>query len=357
MKAQALAMVFTETEAPFVVEHIDFPQLKEGELLIKNSYSTICTSDLHTFYGRRHSCSHSVLGHEIIGTVEEIGSDPILDYHQNPLQIGDRITWSVYAHDPNSVTAQKGYPQKSEGLYKYGHEQMTEEYKLNGGFATHCHLRKGTSIFKLPETLNDREAAPLNCTHATIAGALRLAGNLKGKNILINGTGMLGLSACAMARENGAEQVWAQDISQPKAEQSLLFGADRFFIFEQDDIETASRESGGIDIIIETSGSPAAVEKCTDLLNIGGTLVLVGSVFPQRNISINAERLVRGLISIKGLHNYKPKDLDQAVSFLTKAKTRYPFAELVGKEYDLFALDAAFETGNQGQYFRVGIRP
>ncbi|AWW32197.1 alcohol dehydrogenase [Echinicola strongylocentroti] len=353
----AKAMVFMDANTPFSPATIDLPQLKEGELLVKNHYATICASDLHTFYGRRQSCGHSILGHEIIGIIKALAEEGVTDFFGSPLKVGDKITWSVYAHDPLSPTSKKGFPQKSEALYKYGHEQMNETYKLNGGFSSHCHLRKGTTIFRLPSSLTEKEAAPLNCTHATIAGALRLAGNLKGKNVLVNGVGMLGLSACAMAKENGAAQVWAQDLDPEKVAFSKAFGADHTLLFEGLESKELIDTHGEIDVIIETSGVPEAMEKCVQLLGIGGTIVLVGAVFPQRDLSVNAEYLVRNLLTIKGLHNYIPEDLAAAIEFLTAAASKYPFESLVGKEFPLGQLDSAFEAGNEGGYYRVGIKP
>ncbi|GGF19389.1 alcohol dehydrogenase [Echinicola rosea] len=350
-------MVFIDANTPFSPTIIDLPQLKEGELLVRNHYATICASDLHTFYGRRKSCGHSILGHEIIGTITALAGKGVLDYFGNPLKKGDKITWSVYAYDPQSPTSRKGFPQKSEALYKYGHEQMNEAYKLNGGFSSHCHLREGTTIFKLPYSLTEKEAAPLNCTHATIAGALRLAGNLKGKNVLVNGVGMLGLSACAMAKEKGAAQVWAQDLHPDKLAFSKSFGADHTILFKDLESKILTKPYGKIDIIIETSGVPEAMEKCIQLLGIGGTMILVGAVFPQRDLLVNAEHLVRNLLTIKGLHNYIPQDLASAIDFLSTAKRKYPFESLVGKEFALEELDSAFEAGNEGRYYRVGIKP
>lgn len=102
---------------------------------------------------------------------------------------------------------------------------------------------------------------------------------------------------------------------------------------------------------------PEAMENCLHMLGIGGTIILVGAVFPQRNLSINAEFLVRNLLTIKGLHNYIPEDLATAISFLTKAKAKYPFDSLVGREFSLEQLDSAFEAGSHGKYYRVGVKP
>ncbi|UZR97492.1 zinc-binding dehydrogenase [Chondrinema litorale] len=355
MEETAVAMVFEKEASPFVVQEFYLPDLSEGEVLVKTEFATICTSDLHTFYGRRTSHCHSILGHEIIGHVDKIAANGVKDFTGNLLKEGDRVTWAVYAHDAESKMSKKGFPQKSENLYKYGHQKIDGNCQLNGGFASHCHLLKGSSIFKIPETLSAEEAAPLNCTHATTAGAIRLAGDLKGKTVLVSGAGMLGLSACAMAKENGANAVLVNDIQETRMEMALSFGTD--FLLNENEFTTTKHKKfkGEIDIIIETSGQPNAIENTLEKLTTGGIIILVGAVFPQRNISINAEKIVRKLLTIKGLHNYIPDDLKQAIQFLQDAKDKYPFKKLVGKTFPLNQLDAAFAEGNIGKHYRIGI--
>jgi len=353
----AKAMVFKDVAKPFELQEFDLPQLNEYEVLLRTNYATICSSDLHTFYGRRAGQRPCILGHEVVGTVIALGSDSIKDYYGVPINLGEQLSWSVYAHEPNCMMSRIGLPQKSKSLYKYGHEELKEDCILNGGFGTHFLLKKGTVLFKLPSTLTPQEAAPLNCTHATIAAALRMAGDVKSKNVLISGVGMLGLSASSMAKEQGASHISALDINLHKLERACEFGTDTIFHaeIETSTIKEKAASFGGIDIIIETSGVPSALEKGFELLNTGGIMVLVGSVYPQRNISINAEKIVRRILSIRGIHNYAPQDLATAIRFLEQAKHKYPFHSLVEVEYPLNDLDAAFEAGNQNGYYRVGV--
>jgi putative phosphonate catabolism associated alcohol dehydrogenase len=356
---QARAMVFEAVGQPFSQVQMELPELNTDEALIQIDYTTICTSDLHTFYGKRGGACHSILGHEIMGTIVKVPVEGIHDYYGHSLQIGDRVTWSVYAHDKSDPMAKKGIPQKSNDLFKYGHEPMNGQNPLNGGFATHCHLRHGSTLFKLPSNLSQKEAAPLNCTHATMAGAIRLAGDLNGKNVLVNGVGMLGLSACAIAKELGANTVFSMDVDESRLTHSKKFGVSMGL----DAVLTASEvldivaKEGGIDVVIETSGVPSAIEKSMAILNIGGICVMVGAVYTQRDLAINAEHMVRKLLTLKGLHNYAHDDLRFAIDFLSKNHKKYPFGELVGAEFPLHQLDDAFELAHEGTYYRVGIHP
>lgn len=359
MKNEALAMVFNEAEKPFFPLPVNLPVLTPGEAIVEITYTTICTSDLHTFYGRRGAHTPSVLGHEVIGRIAHLSETGVRDFYGESLRIGDLVTWSVYAHDHAGEMAAKGIPQKSEPLFKYGHERIGQDDVLSGGFATHCHLRKGTDIFKIPAGISPKEAAPLNCTHATVAGAIRLAGDLHGKNVLVVGAGMLGISACAMSRFAGAKQVLPMDLDIRRIENSKRFGADAGIDarLSPEEIQKVIQPLGGIDVVIDTSGSAEAMEKGLRILNIGGISVWVGAVYSGRNISLNAETVVRRILTIKGLHNYTPEDLSYAVKSLEATRLTYPFESLIEVDFRLSELDKAFKIANESGHYRVGITP
>lgn len=357
MSLQATAMVFTAEGAPFAKEQVILNDTDSNEVLVRIVYTTICTSDLHTYTGRRSSPTPCVLGHEIIGEIITLGKKIKSDYNGLLLNTGDLVTWCVYAYDNKSEMAKRGIPQKSDGLYKYGHHTFNPDDGLNGGFATHCILKKGTAIFKLPDFLTHKQAAPLNCTHATIAGAVRLAGYLKNKNVMITGTGMLGLSACAMAKEGGAKSVYAMDINKERLEVAKKFGADKLIdgkLPVNEILLLTPKEK--IDVIIDTTGIPSVMETGLELLGIGGRAVWVGAVYNQSSTKINAEMIVRNLLTIKGLHNYTPNDLGFAIDFVAENHSKYPFEILVGEDFILEDLSEAFETASSGKHYRVGIK-
>lgn len=356
MNLMPIAMVFTNEEIPFKKQQIPLNDLNHYEVLVRIVYTTICTSDLHTYTGRRNSPCPSVLGHEIVGEIIATGKKIRTDYNGHLLKTGDLVTWCVYAYDNKSKMAKRGIPQKSENLYKYGHQKFTVEDGLNGGFATHCVLKKGTAIFKLPKNLNIKEAAPLNCTHATIAGALRTAGYMENKTVLITGAGMLGLSACAMVTEGGAKSVTVMDIDTERMKFAKKFGANKMIDGKLSLSEIKLHlNNDSFDIVIDTTGVTNVMENGLELLDIGGTAVWIGAVYKQEPVKVNAEMIVRKLLKIKGLHNYTPDDLGFAVDFVAKNRLKYPFDLLIGTEFILDEVDLAFETANTGSFYRVGI--
>jgi alcohol dehydrogenase len=263
------------------------------------------------------------------------------------------VSWSIAASCQRCFYCEQGLPQKCEQLFKYGHQKIDDQHPLSGGLATHCHLAKGSAIIKVPDTLPDFVACPANCATATVAGALRIAGECKGQTIVIFGAGMLGLTAAAMAHEQGAQNIVVSDIDSGRAELALKFGATSIDLNELDGL-TGGR---GADVIFEISGSPDAMESAVDLLRIGGRLILVGAVFPNRAVSLQAEQIVRRMLRIEGLHNYQPADLRTAIKFLMETHDRFPFQELVQREYRLDDINDAVNDALNNRFIRVAIRP
>ncbi len=345
-------VAFMGAGQPMEVQQHPLPVLKAGEVLVKNLYTTLCGSDLHTYCGTRLEKCPTVLAHEIIGAVLALADGhPGVDAGGNPLQIGDRVTWSVFASDPESENALRGMPQKGENLFKYGHEQISETDVFHGGLATHCVLRAGTVVLKLPLSIPMPVAATINCAIATVAGALRLSGSVAGKRVLVTGMGLLGLTCLAMCHHAGASLVAGADIHAERLLPIPAFGGHQAIDLSQ----SASDAPHPFDLAFDMSGAPEAMEFGLKRLALGGTAVWVGAVFKQRPVAVDAEQVIRKLITIKGLHNYNAEDLKQAVQFMSSCWEKYPFGAVVSKEFDLAATEDAFRFAMAERPLRVGI--
>jgi putative phosphonate catabolism associated alcohol dehydrogenase len=330
------------------------PSVGTGEILVKNLYTTICGSDLHTFCGLRHEKTPTILGHEIVGEVVEIGiGHPGADYAGNLLQIGDVVTWSIFSSDPQSAEARRGMPQKASRLFKYGHAQVTDDDSFHGGLAEYCILRKNTVVLKIPVGVPLDVAATINCAVATVSGALRLAGDVKGKRVLITGLGLLGVVCASICRDAGAAQIITADINPDRLDQSLSFGADQAYLLSKDPDNAGL--PGNMDVVFDMSGAPDAMEAGLASLGIGGIAVWVGAVFNSRKVCMDAEQIVRKLIIIKGLHNYNYQDFAYAVDFIGRCHSKFPFETIVGKEFPLKDAQSAFEYAIEHKPLRVGI--
>jgi putative phosphonate catabolism associated alcohol dehydrogenase len=305
--------------------------LAGGEALVRIRCCTVCGSDLHTISGRRPAPSPSILGHEILGEIADPGPGGVRDFHGNALELGERVTWSMVLRH-------------GDMFMKFGHEQITADRALVGGMAEYCHLPVGTAIFRVPAGLPDFAACPANCATATVAAVLRAAGPVRGERVAILGAGMLGLTACAMAREAGAAQVTAIEPDEHRRELALQFGA-------------SNDPPIGITVALEFSGQPEAFEQALELLAPGGRLILAGATFPARAAQVSAERIVRGMIRIRGVYNYEPEDLETALKFLAVHNAAYGFERLVTAQFTLNDTHAAIAYAGKFRPPRVAIIP
>lgn len=357
--ARALAAIFSGSGQPFRLEEFPIPRPGPGEVLVEIMCSTICGSDLHTWHGRRQEPTPCVLGHEIVGRIVSFGARaPRIDLKGDDLTEGDRITWTIAASCGDCFFCRRGLPQKCEHLFKYGHNAIAPGREFSGGFAECCILTAGTGIVKLPENLTDILAAPANCAVSTVAAAFRLAGPIEGSTVAVLGCGVLGTNAVAMARFLGAAKVIACDISPARSALASRFGADHFAKPDQLLEHTRELTEGrGADVTLEFSGAAEAVTGAIASTRTGGTAVIAGTTTPGCGIHLDANELVRRMLTLRGLHNYGPEDLVSAVEFLTDFSSSVPFAELSGGEYALESIEHAFEVSTSSPGQRIAVKP
>lgn len=356
---ETLAAIFEGHPGQMVLRELSIPRPRSAEVLVRVLGCTLCGSDVHTFEGRRSVPVPTVLGHEIVGEIVAFGETAgRTDLAGQALRLGDRVTWAIVAHCGACPMCHCGLPQKCLHGVKYGHEALRPEHELSGGLAAHCLLAAGTSIVRLPADLPLAVACPANCATATVAAAIEAAGELSGRSVCLFGAGMLGLTASAMARSLGAEVVVCVDPVPARCEQALRFGATHVSSPEAlTPLANSLVGPLGFDVVLELSGSPAAFHAAWSLLRTGGTLVLVGSVFPGAPIPIALEQVVRRHLTIRGIHNYAPRHLQTAVNFLAAHHQAVPFADLVTQWLPLSSIAEAFTLSHRPESIRIGVTP
>lgn len=343
-----LAAVLETANEPFSLRTVTVPALQHGQVLVRIRLCAVCGSDLHTFTGRRREALPTIPGHEAVGEIIDIAG-AVNDCDGRPLQIGQRITWSIAVSCHHCDRCRRGLPQKCRSLQKFGHEEFADG-RLSGGLAEYCVLPAGSSIVCVPDSISDRAACSANCATATAAAAVRCAGPLTDRNCVIFGAGMLGLTAGAMLQSASAGSVTIVDVSADRRARAVQFGIPA--------VGPGERPVGdSVDCVLEMSGHPEAVQAGLSLASIGATVVLVGSVSPSAPVSLDPESVVRRCLTICGVHNYTPNDLRTAVSFLEQYTGRYDFESLVETVWPLEGVDEAFACAERERPIRVAIAP
>lgn len=332
----ATAMVW-EGGRTFTPRTLPLPEPTDGQVLVALETATICGSDRHTVSGRRQEACPSVLGHEGVGRVVRSA--------RHGIEVGERVVFSVIAACGDCVRCMRGLSAKCERVRKLGHEPSDGDWMLSGTYATHVLLQAGQEIVPVPVQVPAAVATTAGCAMATVMAVIERAGELGGRRVLVNGVGMLGLVALAVARDAGAEHVVAVDPS-PQARQLAAACADQVLVPD---------EAAGltVDVAMELSGARAGVFTCLDALDLGGTAVLAGTVAPVGEVGLDPELLVRGLRTVTGVHNYEPRHLHRAVEFLAGPGTALPWERILGPAVELTELASAFTT--EGGSFRTPV--
>ncbi len=345
--------VFEKPGVPLKYKTRSFlPKPGVGETLVKIRLSTICGSDIHTIDGKRKEDTPCILGHEAVGEIVTTNS-------RHGFKTGDRVTWSI-ADSCGHCSACTDYqlPEKCDHLFKYGHASISDGTGLNGCYASHIIIRKGTHMVKVPNTISDAVVAPANCALSTMINAVSHIPGVPEK-VVVQGGGLLGLYACGLLKEHGISQVYCLEIKKESLALISSFGAIPVDAnHPQQAIDQILKQSSGpVDVVIEVAGIKDLIPQGIALLRPGGTYILAGLVHPNSQMEVTAEQIIRKCLTIKGVHNYSPKHLDQAVAFLERNVNRLPFESLVSPPFLLSELDTAVMEAKGGAWGRVSVKP
>ena len=239
--------------------------LADTEVLIKVAACGVCGTDVHICHGDKGSAEvipPVVLGHELSGTVMDIGSKV------THLKIGDRV--SV---DPNRYCGECHY-------CKIGKKQLcTSLYAIgvnrDGGFAEYCYVPEAQCYRLAPGVPLEygAMAEPLACCiHGVDRAKIRL-----GDTVLVIGGGAIGLLMVQLARQSGASSVVLSEPVELRREIGLKLGADAVIDPIQEDLrERLTQITGmdGVDVVLECVGNTTATAQAFDAAKRGATVLL-----------------------------------------------------------------------------------
>ena len=353
IRLQAQYQIFKGAGLPFELENRECKvTLAPGEAIVKVILATICGSDLHTVAGHRTEDTPCILGHEGVGEIIEV-------HDRRGFSVGDRVSWTI-GDSCGECSACTTYmlPEKCDLLFKYGHASLAKGSGLNGCYSTHIHIRKGTHMVKLPDEITPTIAAPANCALATMVNAVSQTTTVP-KKAVVQGGGLLGVYACGLLKELGVSDIYCLEINERRFSLIKDFGGIPVHAKnpEKAIAHILHRSGDGVDAVFEVAGKKELIPQGLQLLRPGGDYVLVGLVHPDSDMGVTAEDLIRKCIRIKGVHNYAPWHLDEAIAFLERNKGQLPFEALISPPFRLEEIHDALEEAKKQKWMRVAIQP
>jgi L-idonate 5-dehydrogenase len=243
-------------------------------VLIRNRRVGICGSDLHYFaHGK---CAAFIpdrpfaLGHELSGEIAQLG-DGVTGW-----PLGQRVTVNPARSCGFCRDCKRGRPNLCPNIIMLGSASTTPP--TNGALAEYT-LVRADQLHALPDGMDDSLAAMLE-PFAVGLHAVKRAGTVSGKTVLVTGGGTIGLLTALAARAYGATLVVVSDPVKSRRIKATEWCADAVMDPVSAESVNAALDltAGGFDVIFEASGAPPALRQAFDLVRRGGTLVQIGTL-------------------------------------------------------------------------------
>ena len=275
------AAVCYEFGQPLVVEEIEIDPPQAGEIKVKLAACAICHSDIHYAEGAWGGTLPSIFGHEAAGVVEEVGPGVV------GLQVGDHVVVTLirscghcfYCDQGQLNQCETSFPMDEEGRLHGGDGSDIKQGLRTGAFAEYVVVDQSQAV-AIPKDVPMDSAALLACGVITGLGAVVNSAQVPaGSNVVVIGTGGVGLNSVQGAALCGARTIIAIDLADDKLEAARTFGATHTVNPHDEDTVERVRDltqGRGADYVFVTVGSTKAIEQGVGLLRRAGTLVVVG---------------------------------------------------------------------------------
>ncbi|MFF8594185.1 alcohol dehydrogenase catalytic domain-containing protein [Streptomyces sp. NPDC015220] len=315
-------------------EDVPDPDVKDPtDVVVRVDTVTICGTDLHILKGDVPEVSPgTVLGHEAVGEIVEIGADV------RTVQPGDRVLVScITACGRCRFCREAAYGQclGGGGWILGRHVDGTQAEYVRVPFAD-------LSVHPLPAGVANEDAVLLADVFPTAYEVGVLNGRLRpGDTVAVVGAGPVGLAAIATAHLFAPERIIAVDVAPARLEAARELGAEAVADAREAPEQLVADLTGGLgaDVVVEAVGLPETFEMCTRMVRPGGRVANVG--VHGRPVTLHLEELwIRDLTITTGLVDTRctPTLLRMA------AAGRLPTSRLVTHTFPLERIEEAYEV-------------
>ncbi len=346
MSATMKALRKTNAAKGLEIQEVPVPSVGALDVLVRVSATSICGTDLHIYGWDRWSQGRIkppvTLGHEFCGIVERVGEDV------SAVKPGDFVSAEMHVNCGHCHQCRLGEAHICQNLRIIGID-------LDGAFAEFVKI-PATNIWKLDEAIPEHYAAILdplgNAVHTVLAGAIA------GQTVLVTGCGPIGLMSIAVAKACGSSTVFATETNEHRRLMAEEMGADHVINpFSENPVKKILDATGGtgVDVLLEMSGQPAAIQQGFKALRAGGRASLLG--IPTENVPLD---LVQDVIfkgaTVQGIYGRRMYGTWVQMTALLKAG-RVNLEPLFGERMVLDDFEAAFAKLNSGLAGKILMYP
>ena len=287
-------------DEPLTVVDVDTEAPPAGHVRIAVAACGVCGTDREFHAGHFPGLQWPItLGHEIAGTVAEIGGG-VEDFAE-----GDRVAVGWFGGNCNRcIPCRRGYFMQCERM-------QVPSWQYPGGYAESV-TAPATALAGIPDGLSFVEAAPMGCAGVTTFHGLRQTRAKAGDLVAILGIGGLGHLGVQWSRAMGFETV-AIARGPGKADEATQLGAHHYIDSTAQDVAAELKKLGGAAVVLATANNAAAMAATVGGLGPAGELVAIG-VTPE-NLPISPLDLINSGLSVTGHPSGTSRDVEETLHF------------------------------------------
>ena len=280
-----------------------------GEVVLRVSAAAICHSDIRVYRGLKYARPGVIPGHEIAGTVVEVGT------RINDVRSGDRVAVCPIIACGRCFFCLSGRRHRCL-------ERRTLGYDEHGGLAEY--LLAPASIVGLGHLLPvppglPRERACLTEPLACVLNSLETCGVAAGSSLLIIGAGPMGLLHLLLARALGAGAILISEPDEARAETARGMGPSDVIDPRQQDLQATVREHTeglGADAVVVTAGLSEPLEASLASVRRQGVVNLFAGFPPDTRVALDPNTIHYSEVRLTGSQNASPEQYRRALQLL-----------------------------------------
>ncbi len=322
------------------------PAVGEDDVLIQVKATSICGTDLHIYewnpWARDHVSLPLIVGHELCGVVVDKGANV-----DGP-EIGQLV--SVESH---VVCNRCSFCRTGKG-HLCENTQILGVHR-DGAYADYVVVPAINAWVDPPDMPYSIASLQENFGNAVHTASVPL---VAGRKVLVTGCGPVGVMAIAAAKALGARSVYATDVSDYRLSMAWTMGADLTINpLKQDVFSTVmdATESEGVDVLLEMSGAPSAIDEGFRALKAGGEAALLGLTSADLSFNLDDHIIFKGA-SVHGIVGRKLWDTWYKMRGLLRSGA-IDLAPLVTHRFALDDYEKAFELMATGDCGKVVMFP
>ena len=333
--AEMTAMVL-RTDRSIGLERRPVPIPRDDQVLVDIDLCGICGSDLDAPLLPEVYLGGFVMGHEPVGRIARVGRD-VAGWHA-----GQRV-----CINPNGNTCGVCEACRAGRLNHCipATRERAVGLQADGALAAQVAVSPKT-LHALPDEMGRIESAWVEPA-ATAVRAVRLAGDLTGRSVLVVGGGPIGQLCCRLARHSGAGRVWLSEPAAVRRSYAEASQVDRAF---DPSVEAAALEGLKADAVIECSGSEPGMRGALAAARPEGTIIVVGGA----RAGLDPLTILLKELRVQGSFTYVD-EFTEVISLLADGGLQV--ADLTSEIARIDDAPAAFERLRDARTMKIFIAP